>query len=63
MALQSRLDLGKVDAKPSSTQVFEFGEQIALANDMGGLNSDRMWALALFWDDVEIPVGRDISWM
>jgi hypothetical protein len=48
---------------PSSTQVVEFREQIVLADDAGGLNLDRMWALALFWDGVAIFVGRDLSWM
>jgi hypothetical protein len=32
---------------PSTTQVVEFREQIVLADDAGGLNLDRMWALAL----------------
>jgi hypothetical protein len=32
----------------SNTQVVEFREQIALADDAGGLSRDRMWALALF---------------
>jgi hypothetical protein len=48
---------------PSTTQVVEFKEQIAFADDVGGVNRDRMWALALFWDDVAIPVGRDLTWM
>jgi hypothetical protein len=48
---------------PSTTQVVEFREQIVLADDAGGLNLDRMWALALFWDGVAIFVGRDLSWM
>jgi hypothetical protein len=50
VALQSRLELGKVDANPSTTQVVEFREQIALADDAGGVNRDRMWALELFWN-------------
>jgi hypothetical protein len=33
---------------PSTTQVVEFREQIALADDAGGVNRDRMWALELF---------------
>jgi hypothetical protein len=48
---------------PSTTQVVEFREQIALADDADGLNLDRIWALALFRDDVAIFVGRDLSWM
>ena len=43
---------------PSTTQVVEFREQIALADDAGGVNRDRMWALKLFWDEVEISVGQ-----
>lgn len=30
---------------PSTTQVVESREQIALADDAGGVNRDRMWAL------------------
>jgi hypothetical protein len=46
---------------PSTTQVVEFSEQIALADDAGGVNRDRMWALALFWAEVmAISVGRDL---
>ncbi len=48
---------------PSITQVVEFREQIALADDAGGVNRDRMWALELFGDVVAIFVGRDLSWM
>ena len=48
---------------PSTTQVVEFREQIALADDAGGVNRDRMWALELFGDDVAISVGRDLTWM
>jgi hypothetical protein len=33
---------------PSTTQVVELREQIALADDVGGVNRDRIWALALF---------------
>ena len=33
---------------PSTTQVVESREQIALADDAGGVNRDRMWALELF---------------
>jgi hypothetical protein len=36
---------------PSATQVVEFREQIALADDAGGVQRDRMWALELFWDE------------
>ena len=43
---------------PSTTQVVEFREQIALADDAGGVNRDRMWALELFWDEVAISVGE-----
>ena len=43
---------------PSTTQVVEFREQIALADDAGGVNRDRMWALELFWDEVEKSVGQ-----
>jgi hypothetical protein len=32
----------------STTQVVELREQIALADDAGGVNRDRIWALALF---------------
>ena len=46
---------------PSTTQVVEFREQIALADDAGGVNRDRMWALELFWDEVAIFLGRDLS--
>ena len=49
--------------KASTTQVVEFKEQIALADDAGGVNTDRLWALELFWDEVAISVGRDLSWM
>jgi len=47
---------------PSTTEVVEFREQIALGDDAGGVNHDRMWALELFWDEVAISVGRDLSW-
>jgi len=47
----------------SSTQVIEFRGQLALADDAAGVNGDRMWALELFWDEVAISVGRDLSWM
>ena len=47
---------------PSTTQVVEFREQIALADDAGGVNRDRIWALELFWDEVAISVAR-LSWM
>ena len=63
VALQSRLELGKVDANPSTTQVVEFREQIVLADNAGALNRDRIWALEGFWDEVAISVGRDLSWM
>lgn len=43
---------------PSTTQVVESREQIALADDAGGVNRDRMWALELFWDEVEKSVGQ-----
>ena len=43
---------------PSTTQVVESREQIALADDAGGVNRDRMWALELFWDEVEKSVGH-----
>ncbi len=43
---------------PSTTQVVESREQIALADDAGGVNRDRMWALKLFWDEVEKSVGQ-----
>ena len=33
---------------PSTTQVVEFREQIAFADDVVGVNRDRIWALALF---------------
>jgi len=33
---------------PSTTQVVELRGQIALADDAGGVNRDRIWALALF---------------
>jgi len=33
---------------PSTTQVVEFREQIAFADDAGRVNRDRIWALALF---------------
>ena len=42
----------------STTQVVEFREQIALADDAGGVNRDRMWALELFWDEVAIRGQR-----
>ena len=48
---------------PSTTQVIEFREQGALADDAAGVNRDRMWALELFWDEVAISVGRDLSWV
>jgi len=48
---------------PSITQVIEFREQIALADDAGGANRDRMWALELFGDVVAISVGRGLIWM
>ena len=48
---------------PSTTQVVEFREQNSLADDAGGANRDCMWALELFWDEVAISVGRDLSWM
>jgi hypothetical protein len=43
---------------PSTTQVVESREQIALADDAGGVNRDRMWALELCWDEVEKSVGE-----
>ena len=33
---------------PSSTQVIEPREQIGVADDAGGVNCDRIWAVALF---------------
>ena len=33
---------------PSTTQVVELREQKALADDTGGVNRDRIWALSLF---------------
>ena len=47
----------------STTQGVEFREQIALADEAGGVTRDRMWALELSWDEVAISVGRDLSWM
>src|ERR1035441_161657 len=43
---------------PSTTQVIELREQIARAHDAGGVNRDRIWALACFQDDVAIPVAE-----
>jgi hypothetical protein len=40
---------------PSTTQVVGFIEQISLGDDAGGADRDRIWALALFWDEVQYP--------
>jgi len=42
--------------------VVESREQIALADDAGGVNRDRMWALKLFRDEVEKSVGQRSRW-
>jgi len=47
---------------PSTTQVVEFREQIALAEDAGGVSRDRMWALALFPRTTWYP-RAEITWM
>jgi hypothetical protein len=43
---------------PSTTQVSEFREKIALVDDAREVNRDRMWALELFWGEVAISVGQ-----
>jgi hypothetical protein len=45
----------------STTQVIEFREQKALADDAAGVNRDRMWALELFWRRSGNIVGRERS--
>jgi hypothetical protein len=40
---------------PSTTEVVEFREQIALGDDAGGVNRDRMWALELFGTKWQYP--------
>ena len=62
VALQSPLNYARLMPNLSTVQVVELREQIALADDAGGVNRDRMWALALFWDEVAKSVGRDLSW-
>jgi hypothetical protein len=48
VALQSRLKYARLMKNPSTTQLVELRQQIALADDARGVNRERIWALALF---------------